>query len=285
MVLTSKRLAGWSLPVLASLLLAGCGGGGSGGDDGAFAATGATPALAKEGEAPSAPASPSLASGGAAGAWQCIDNLASVSGTRYVMRYRITGGATFNSSEFNTETEVVGTEVFENVKATKLLSIFREGTFSAESVTYLSIEGLTSLFHGGTTALGQSANTKPVKTAHVPAAAFRYDLGAGENFTQTYDATSSDDTEITKVTRTVTFVGIEPVTVPAGTFEACRFTIDDIVTINGELLATHRTTNWLAVHSGISLRSESRSRTSSQTTTVVELIEGRINGEVVIPGH
>jgi hypothetical protein len=57
-----------------------------------------------------------------------------------------------------------------------------------------------------------------------PALIARYSLKAGESFTQSYTNTTTGSASSTTTTRlTTTFVGTESVTVPAGTFQACRW--------------------------------------------------------------
>ena len=120
----------------------------------------------------------------------------------------------------------------------------------------------------------------PVVTTvtHNPPLELRFDLSPGQSYTQSY--TSSTNTSITiepatiplivfdtATSSTTTYVGRESVTVPAGTFEACKF-IDAVTTPGG----TATTTTWLAVGSGLTLKSEDGSG------KLTELVSASING-------
>ena len=70
-----------------------------------------------------------------------------------------------------------------------------------------------------------------------------------------------------------TYVGQESVTVPAGTFNACKFTEDATATFDGQT-STSTATTWMAVGSGQFLKSVSEGDTN-------ELVSASINGEPV----
>jgi hypothetical protein len=83
----------------------------------------------------------------------------------------------------------------------------------------------------------------------------RNDLAAGESYTQSFviRTTGAGVNNTQNQSRRRTFVGIESVTVPAGTFRACRF--DDEATTDG---VTSRSTQWIATI-GLSVRSRDAS--------------------------
>ncbi|ULQ47032.1 hypothetical protein JN531_001815 [Flagellatimonas centrodinii] len=94
-----------------------------------------------------------------------------------------------------------------------------------------------------------------------------YDLDAGQSYMQTYSVTTESSAipfpiPATSISSTTTYVGREQVSVPAGTFEACKFTDTD---------GTSNTTRWMAVGSGIFLKSISDG-------DVNELVSYSING-------
>ncbi|MFA7667461.1 MAG: hypothetical protein WCY32_15235, partial [Burkholderiaceae bacterium] len=72
----------------------------------------------------------------------------------------------------------------------------------------------------------------------------------------------------------VTFNGVETVTVPAGSFQACKFTHEDGERVGGQINYTSSSTNWLAVGSGVPVRHEN-------SEGVMELTRGQINGNVI----
>lgn len=72
----------------------------------------------------------------------------------------------------------------------------------------------------------------------------------------------------------ITFVGIESVTVPAGTFQACKFTDN---TDPSQVV-----TEWIGVGNGIALKSSQRPPSSSSDVTT-ELISASINGQAIRP--
>lgn len=100
----------------------------------------------------------------------------------------------------------------------------------------------------------------------------RFDLAAGDTFTQEYTIaeTFSENGQTTSRSSealvTIRFDGIESVTVPAGTFDACRFT-----ETFGSEQSTFQIRDWIGVGTGVPLKSEDDS-------TLSELISGSING-------
>lgn len=131
---------------------------------------------------------------------------------------------------------------------------------------------LSSRFHGIVT-----ETTSPVATTitvtNDPGRLERYDLAAGGNFQQSYDVEVVTQlppfggfpipptTSNSSVDRTTTYNGREQVTVPAGTFNACKFTDAETTTVTlpggGTSTSSSTTTRWMAVGSGIFLKSVS----------------------------
>ena len=109
----------------------------------------------------------------------------------------------------------------------------------------------------------------------------RYTLTAGQSIVQTYAGTTTSTTTgfpglpttpttaNVSVSQTVRFVGKESVTVPLGTFQACKF--EEFATAT----PSEVTTNWLAVGNGVLLRS---SATTTQGTQVIAARTLLING-------
>lgn len=86
-----------------------------------------------------------------------------------------------------------------------------------------------------------------------PGKLIRFDLKAGESFTQTY-ATTDFSGRTYDTTVTTTFVGIEEISVPGGTYQACRFDEGDKST-------------WYEVGTGVKLKDLDASGSSTELVT------------------
>jgi hypothetical protein len=110
----------------------------------------------------------------------------------------------------------------------------------------------------------------------------RYTLGVGEQLTQTYSGSttittggvlgspSTVTTQPTPVSNVVKFVGIESVTVPAGTYNACKFQDWAVAT------PTEVTTTWLIVGKGMLVKTLAVTKTGTQTISATSLT---LNGQ------
>src|SRR5690606_29975588 len=100
----------------------------------------------------------------------------------------------------------------------------------------------------------------------------RFDLTAGETYEQNYSVNVStrvmgfNNKTSTAVALETTFLGIESVTVPAGTYQACRFRTDSTADN-----VTSTINEWFAVDSGMFLKS-----TEGSASNV--LVSASING-------
>ncbi len=86
---------------------------------------------------------------------------------------------------------------------------------------------------------------------------------------------------LSEQTVTLTIDG-QSITVPAGTFNACRFTMENTDTTPGGSGGTSVATNWIAVGSGVPVRNESPVAGSS-VVNVTALTSGTVNGSPVRP--
>lgn len=108
-----------------------------------------------------------------------------------------------------------------------------------------------------------------------PSRLYRFDLAAGESYVQEYEETIEtsfpgfNDTEQATVRVITTFKGIESVTVPAGTFQACKF-VENLS--DGPFATT--TMEWFGVGNGMLLKSVDDDETS-------ELVSATINGAAI----
>lgn len=107
----------------------------------------------------------------------------------------------------------------------------------------------------------------------------RFNLNAGQDFFQAYgirqETTRDGVLSVTELDAdsTITFLGIESVTVPAGTFDACRMeVVAKSVTTDESFRVFHLVTEWIGVDNGMLIKAR-----GPQSTT--ELVSASINGE------
>ncbi|MEM7692042.1 MAG: hypothetical protein AAF194_06300 [Pseudomonadota bacterium] len=186
-------------------------------------------------------------------------------GNQVVMSYQgiIEGGLTFNGNAASAIVlDIVSTGAVEN---------------TALSRSYFQIPSARRVRDFGTEVELTSPQMASAVTINEPFRLVRFDLNAGESDTQTYTTTTTTDTGDGPNSDTVTttlvrrFDGIESVTVPAGTFQACRFT--ETATTSGFEDVQRE---WVDVGSGVLLKAEN----DAQTT---ELVRSLVNGTVLSP--
>ena len=108
----------------------------------------------------------------------------------------------------------------------------------------------------------------------------RYSLAVGASATQTYSITTTSTftglpspiTTTSSQTETVKYLGRETVTVPAGTFDSCKFDLN-----NGA------STQWTAAGNGAGVTVKTSSAVSGLSNVVLELRSATINGTAVRP--
>ena len=95
-------------------------------------------------------------------------------------------------------------------------------------------------------------------------------MSEGQSFSEEWVGTDEGSLGTTTVSysRTGTYVGVETLTVLAGTFQTCRFdsTLVQVLSIEGsdDLTYTTEMTNWLLVGAGILIQSELNREISGQ---------------------
>ena len=142
--------------------------------------------------------------------------------------------------------------------------------------------------------IASTAGSAVVLTA--PYVETRFGLAAGASFTETYtlssDLTTPSGTHLTSTqtsTKTITFVGIEFVTVPAGTFKSCKFVETGTTRLGGPggtVITDPVSTQWVSVGSGIPVKGISQKFLPSgavSSTDTTELTSATINGLLVTP--
>lgn len=172
----------------------------------------------------------------------------------------VTAGATFNGKS--------------TLKATSNIVIEADGDNSSGTVESFILPRNTQkrlLEFGNIVTIVQPEQITVTLTVR-PSRLYRFDLAAGESYVQEYEETIEtsfpgfNDTEQATVRVITTFKGIESVTVPAGTFQACKF-VEQLT--DGPFATT--TTEWFGVGNGLLLKSVDDNETS-------ELVSATING-------
>lgn len=193
-----------------------------------------------------------------------------LSGTS-VFEHTITPAATF---EGQATSKAQGTET-KNFTGQELAVTDVQNFIQMDGLALNELGRITDTFM-----LGANINTRTVTQPVYRD--LRFTLAPGASDEMTFDRVtviSGPFVPITRVrtteTRRVTYAGHETVTVPAGTFEACRFDIS--VTIRGE---RGTLTDWIAIGSGVMVKSVTRDA-GSVAATMLELTQGRINGGAI----
>ena len=99
---------------------------------------------------------------------------------------------------------------------------------------------------------------------------YSFGLSEGQSFSEEWVGTDEGSLGTTTISysRTGTYVGVETLTVLAGTFQTCRFdsTLVQVLSIEGsdDLTYTTEMTNWLLVGAGILIQSEFNGEISGQ---------------------
>ncbi|MEM6581706.1 MAG: hypothetical protein AAF699_10560 [Pseudomonadota bacterium] len=185
-------------------------------------------------------------------------------------------------------TETLGNEIITNYKgivegglsfngnATNalVLDIVSSGDVENTSLSrsYLSTVVARQVRDFGTEVEVTSPIMVSARTVNEPFRLIRFDLSPGQSFSQSYVTTTTTDAgggaqlDSVSTDSVTTFDGIESVTVPAGSFQACRFT-EISSTPGGE--DTQR--EWIHVGTGVLLKAVN----DAQTT---ELVAASVNG-------
>jgi hypothetical protein len=151
------------------------------------------------------------------------------------------------------------------------------GSSATKGKSYGKLDGLDLLSYGGTadttsTFAGTTTSTSTKTVNSPPCRNKQFSLAVGASDTQSCTSTTTTNgvTSTGTVNTTVKYLGQESVTVPSGTYNACKFQSN-----NGDL------TEWYAVGYPAALV---RSSTTTQAgDTVLELKAGTINGTTIHP--
>ena len=210
-------------------------------------------------------------------------------GTTAVLDYAITGSATGTTrsnmtvsggKSFNGQSGLI--EFFQDQTTTYSApaTLASAGTTPTQSRFYFTENGSVTNAFGGTVAatvsmLGISITTNTTVTYSPALVDRRFTLTAGTSNTSSASMTTTSSTNFGSVptttatnTTTVTYLGQESITIPAGTFTACKFS----VTTSGDT-----TTEWVGKGNGAPLQSTSKA--SDGSAVVLSLTSAtRLNG-------
>lgn len=227
---------------------------------------------------PPPPTEPDTGTGSGA-ASECFNETLAMVGTTATYTYQsTTPSATSTTTIVNTNS---GPTTFEGNQAIEQRSEIPG--FGGTTSTFFSQEGLVTTTFGTVSEFSNANFSSESRTVFNPAlVGDELTLQAGQSLMVTESGTTTTNvsqggvaqpTQTVEFTRSVTttFVGIEPVTVPAGTFQACRFR-EETSDAQGMFVINA----WVSVGSGVFVK------TSSDDFDNV-LVEGEINGMPIQP--
>ena len=233
-----------------------------------------------------APAPSPVPTAGAAS--ECFNAAFSTVGTTWNLDYQVSGALTGTSNSVNvvkprtTFNGVANLLEIESTITTRYTAPALQAAVGAVTVTnsvFEDIVGTDFIYYGSRQSASAGGFTIATTNVNNPAVRdSQYSLGVGQSLTLTQNTvTSISGTPIavpdvtTTTTYTITYDGQESITVPAGTFTACKFRRTDS---NGT------STNWMAKGSGAPVRSLSADGNGVQA--VLELLaSSRVNGSPI----
>lgn len=228
------------------------------------------------------PAPPPTSSGTAVA---CMPTAQFVAGYRHVLDYQSTetapGRAPVNGTRRD-ESSLSGTVIVAGMTTTRMLQTDTyDGGAPEQSANYEAVDG-TKLLNPRFDNLSGSTITGTNTTE--PATYVDFGLTAGQSHTLNYVARYTNATAGTTITsaesETITFVGREDVSTPAGSFVGtCHFKI--AYTVDGETTAADA---WIAAGSGVLVRSTFKVAVTGGDYVYTEtLVAGTVNGVPLRP--
>jgi hypothetical protein len=198
-------------------------------------------------------------------------------------------------STFNENVVTKTSEVETSTPDSALVAIGSPAYTRSVSHYFLSDDSIPSLKLYGEESTSGAANGPRIeytfKTTNIPYIETRFNLVSGQKFIQSYEQNTviQQQPNGTSVTRKETYIkeilfsGVEAVTVPAGTFQACKFVETGAVTSSATsiTLPTDTLIKWVGVGNGLPIKSVTLSESASSVT--VELTSAAINGAAVTP--
>lgn len=221
---------------------------------------------------------------GTGNATQCFDPLFGVVGTRIVGRFRTTDGD--SGLVITTDYEqLIGSGMLGGIPVMTATGPVVTSGASVSASTVTQYYQLDNVARTSTSFGVDTDTTAPIaiqtRIRFIPDETGFFDLNVGESYTETNTVETTIVTPapapigpVTTVTSTAktlvrTFLGLESVTVPAGTFTACKF--EDVQTSTTMGLTSTLTTTIWNFNNGINIRTESDG-------DITELLSASING-------
>ena len=212
----------------------------------------------------------------------CFDPAYLATGTKLVLAFRYTNNGTFVRTT-ETQTDVQGPQTFNGqntIAVNTRVSILTGDGAGTESGTlsFLQVQNLNVLTLGDVTNVGVRGGNSAVTTVLNPPIVFSYSLSPGQSITTVTEGTQTrfwfpfkEPATTFSETVTYTFLGVEDVAAPAGTFfGACKWATtrlrDNVATM---------TTQWMTRKGALV-----RTVTGSE---IGELTSGTVNGRPVGP--
>jgi hypothetical protein len=169
-----------------------------------------------------------------------------------------------------------GSATFEGQSVTRSTTEISSDDFSSSVQNYFQVDDaqlrVTYLGSDSTDSFGSIA-----RQTYEPGLLTRLDLAPGESYSQIVTSSVTVQSSgielppsVSELEQTVTYIGVQEITVPAGTFKACRFEFDIVTRTEGLEFESYLTV-WHAVGSGVLLRDR-----GDGAETV--LVEGTLNG-------
>lgn len=226
--------------------------------------------------APTPAPSPAPAPAPAAAASECFNPAQFAAGTTYQLDYTVSGAVTGTSSttgNIGANTTYNGTSNLIPITQTVVTNYTAPTAVNAtvNMTAYMQVDGLDILSYAtvATVSVPFVGNMETKQVFSPAARDKRFTLNAGEStvFAQTYTTTVTPPgtTSNTTASPTVTYVGQESVTVPAGTFTACKF---------NQTFEGSTSTTWIIKGSGVMAKSTDL----SSNTTLQLQSTSRLNG-------
>lgn len=239
--------------------------------------------LVKDGNLNSLPSKTGGNGSGTGHASSCFNPIVVAQGTKVLLNYKTTDAETNTVTNIATSIDVKGTTTFNGKSATESASQTQTtGPAASTSATksYFTADSSAKsiTYHGSIVDVSAPIAASSTLTIN-PGMIEQFNLSAGQSYTQTHSITTATQVlgfpvnTITDFVNEITFKGVEAITVPAGTFQACRIETNSKSTVLG-VSVTSLSTNWITVGSGISIRTEA-------SGDISELVSGSINGTAI----
>lgn len=240
--------------------------------------------LVKDGNLNAIP--PKTTTGGGSGtgsAASCFNPDVMKQGAKIVLNSKSTDGSSGAIINTNANIDVTGNATFNGKTAIESVSQTQatgDAPSTSTTKSYFKVDaGAKRVSYYGSIVDASAPVTVSSTITITPERIERYDLSAGESYTQSYSIETVSQvlgfpvSTKTDYQSTVTFKGIESVTVPAGTFSTCRFETSYTTTTSG-ISSSSTSIHWNEVTYGITVRNEADG-------DITELVSGSINGSAI----